>query len=174
MNNWIPKNKIVEFAATIALFSVILYSIGLLIVFREIKKIEDFYRNTESESSKEERFLTIKSIAEANSESIQALRDFFVRKGDEVKFIEQIEGVARASGIKFEISSIDVKANQEDLFKEDVDVKISVEGSWKDIVYLINKLEKMSFGVLINEINLDANIVGSWIGSIDLVLFREK
>src|SRR3990167_1200065 len=56
MNNWVPKNKIVKFAAVTALFSVILYFGGLFIVSEKIKKIEDDYHSTESDSYKEEKF----------------------------------------------------------------------------------------------------------------------
>lgn len=174
MNNWIPKNKIIKFAGAAALFGIALYFIGLFVVFGEANKLKNLYQNTESESSKEEKFLAIKSITEANKESLQTLEDFFVKKDDEVKFIEQIETTARTSAIKFEIVSIDVKANQPNSFEENVSVKVSAGGGWGDIMSFINKLEKMPFGVLIGNINLDANVPGSWAGSIEFVIFREK
>lgn len=174
MNNWIPKNKVIRSAIAAAVFSILLYFVGLLVISNEIKKIEDFYRDTDSESFKEEKFWAVKSIAEANEESIQTLRDFFIQKGDEVKFIEKIEEIARASSIKFEISSIDVKTNQEDSFKEDVSVKMKIEGSWKDVVYFIDKLNKIPFGVSIEKVNLDANTPGNWSGFVEFIIFREK
>lgn len=174
MNSWIPKNKIVKFAVTITLFSIALYFIGLFIVFREIKKIENFYHSTESEFSKEEKILAIKSIAEKNKESIQTLRDFFIQKDDEVKFIEQIEKIAKSADLKFEIISINVKSNQGDSFKEDVDVKMRIEGSWRNILYFVDKLGKVYFGVSVQNINLDTNPPGHWSGFIEFIVFREK
>jgi Tfp pilus assembly protein PilO len=174
MNNWIPKNKIIKFAGAFALLSIALYFVALFIVFGEAKKLENFYQNTETESSKAERFLAIKSATEANKEQIQTLEDFFVKKDDEVKFIEQIEAIAGTSGIKFEIASIDVKADQPNSFEENVSVKVSVEGGWNEIISFINKLEKMPFGVLIGNINLDAKGSGNWAGSVESVVFREK
>ena len=174
MGNWIPKNKIVRFAAIAALFSMVLCFSGLFIVFREIKKVENLYNDIESESFKEKKFWVIRSIAETNKEVIQTLRGFFIQKGDEVKFIEQIEEIARGSAIKFDIISIDIKANQEDSFKEDVGVKMKMEGSWENVISFVNKLEKMPFGVLINNINLDADIPGHWSGFVEFIIFREK
>ncbi len=174
MNNWIPKSKVVRFAAIIALFSIILYFVGLLIVLNEINKVKNFYSDTSSESFKEEKFWAIKSIAEANSGPIQTLRDFFIQKGDEVKFIEQIEGVAKTSSIKSEISSIDVAADGADPSKEDVDVKMNAEGSWKNMMLFLDGLEKMPFGVSIDKVNLDANVPGNWSGSVEFIVFREK
>jgi Tfp pilus assembly protein PilO len=174
MSNWIPKSKIIKFAAGTSLFGVALYFIALFVVLGEAKNLKNFYQNTESESSKEEKFRIINSIVETNKDSIQILENFFVKKDDEIKFIEQIEAVARISGIKFEIASIDAGANQPDSFKEDVDVKIAVEGGWREIMSFVNKLEKMPFGVLIENVSLDAKAPGIWTGSVKFVIFREK
>jgi hypothetical protein len=176
MNNWIPKNKIVKFAVIIVSLSILLYFAGLWIVFNETKKIENFYRDTNSNLFKEERFWAIKSIAEINKEPIQTLRNFFVQKGDEVKFIEQTEGAAKASAIKFETSSINVNAdsNSKNSFKENIDIRMNVEGSWGNIISFMDKLEKLPFGVFIQNINLDANVPGRWSGFIEFIIFREK
>ena len=163
-----------KFAVVTAICSVLLYFIGLLIVLNEIKKVENFYSDTNSESFKEEKFWAIKSIAENNKESIQTLKDFFVQKDDEVKFIEQIEGVAKASSLKFETSSIDVRTDVKNSFKEDIYMKMNVESSWGNIIYFIDKLEKMPFGVSIGNINLEANVPGNWSGSVEFLIFREK
>lgn len=173
MNNWIAKNKIISLGI-VAAFSLILYLVSLFNVFGEIKKIEDSYHNSEPELSKEKKFVAIKYITESNKESIQTIRDFFIKKGDEVAFIKQIENIARASSIKSEISSIDIKENQSESLKEDVKIKMSVEGSWLNVMSFISKLEKMSFGVLIQNINLDANAPGHWTGSVGFNIFREK
>lgn len=174
MNNWIPKNKTIKSIIILTLFNIALYFFSLFVVLVEIKKVENFYSNTESESFKEQKFETIKSIAEANKESIQSLRGFFIQKGDEVRFIEQIEKIAQTSSINFEIISIDVKPNQTDSFKENVNIKMGIDGTWKDIMLFINKLEKMNFGVLIENVNLDVKNPGNWVGFIDFVIFREK
>jgi hypothetical protein len=174
MNNWIPKNKIIKFAGATTLFSAALYFVFLFVVFGEAQKLGNFYQNTETESSKEERFLAIQSIVEINKEPLQTLENFFVKKDDEVKFIEQIEAMAGTSGIKFEITSLDVKPNQTDSFKEDVSIKMNVEGGWKGIMSFVNRLEKMPFGVLIEDVNLDAKAPGDWTGSVGFVVFREK
>jgi Tfp pilus assembly protein PilO len=174
MNSWIPKNKITKLATTVALFSVVLYFSGLFIVFSEIKKMENTYNSTESDSYKEKKIAFIKSITETNKESIQTLQNFFIQKGDEVKFIEQIEKIAKESAVKFEISSIDVKVSQTNSFKEDVDVKVKLEGSWRDVIYFMDKLEKMPFGVSVEDVNLNINTRNDWSGSVEFIVFREK
>ncbi|PIR39938.1 MAG: hypothetical protein COV33_02470 [Candidatus Zambryskibacteria bacterium CG10_big_fil_rev_8_21_14_0_10_34_34] len=174
MNNWIPKNKTIMFAVALASLSIVLYFSGLFIVLREIKKIETAFYSTESDFYKEEKIRVIKSITEINKESIKELQDFFIKKGDEVKFIEQIENAARSFDVDFEIISINVKENKTVSFKEDVILKIKLEGSWKEVASFLNKLERMPFGVSIESINLEADIPGKWSGLVEFIVFREK
>ena len=106
-------------------------------------KIENLYHDINSESSKEEKFWAIKSIAEANKEPVQTLRDFFIQKGDEVKFIEIIEGVAKASSVKFEIASIDVRAVKDASFKEDINSKLARYFYAVDIVFHVAAMARI-------------------------------
>jgi hypothetical protein len=174
MNNWIPKNKIVKFSAVVAFLSIVLYFGGLFIVLKETKKVENFYNDTESEFSKEKKFWVVKSITDTNAEVIQTLKNFFVQKNDEVKFIEQIEVVGKSSAIKFDISSIDIESTPGDSFKEDIEVKMMIGGSWEGIMRFVDKLEKMPFGVLVGNMNLDSDGSGYWSGSVEFTIFREK
>lgn len=174
MKNWIPPKKLLMFIMATMTVCVILYFISLFVVLIEIKKIEDYYSNTESKSGKEERTRILRSIAETNKENIQALRGFFVQKGDEVRFIEQIEATGRKSGIQFEISAIDVKGNQIKNFKEDITVKMNIQGSWENVINFIDILEKMNFGVSIQNLNLDTKISNDWSGTVEFIIFREK
>ncbi len=179
MNNWIPKNNIMRFAIIMALFSVILYFSGLFFVTDKIKKIEDDYRGAESVSYKMDKIRIIKSTTETNKEILQPLQDFFIQKGDEVKFIERIENIARTSSVKFKIISIDIKktgkkTSKPDSFKENIDLKVRLEGSWQKVVSFMDKLEKMPFGVSIENIRLDTNASSGWSGLVEFIIFREK
>lgn len=174
MQNWIPKKPVLLFTVSAAVFAVLLYITSLVVVWLEIKRIEDYYKTNESKSSIEEKTRILKSIAESNKYYIDILRNFFVKKGDEVKFIEQIENTAKESEIKFEISLIDVKPNQVKNFKEDVTVRMNIEGSWDSIMLFVDRLEKMEFGVSVQNLNLDTKLESGWSGFVEFTLFREK
>lgn len=174
MKNWIPTNKFISSATTVAIFSMVLYFGSLSIVLWEIKKVENLYKNTESGFAKEEKSRLIKSIVEANKEDIQILRNFFVQKGDEVKFIEQIEEIGRKSGVTFEIFSIDVKGKEASSFKEDLSVKMNLRGSWSNVISFVDMLQKTYFGVAFQNINVNSDSLGHWSGSVEFIIFREK
>lgn len=174
MNNWIPKNKTIKLSISAAFLSLLVYLGGLFFVWRQTQEVTDLYETVESRSSQGEKFRVIKSITEANQETIQTLRNFLVRKGGEVEFIEQIETVAKNSGVKFEIFSINTEADQASSLKENIKVKIELESSWKNIIAFIDKLEKLPFGVLISSFSFDTSGKGYWSGSVEIIAFKEK
>lgn len=174
MNNWIPKNKILRFAAGLAVLGLVVYLAGVMVILMKTKKVESSYSNTESDLFKEQKFWAIKSVTDANEEPIKYLKDFFVRSGDEVFFIEKIEEMARISNINLEIVSIDIKPNQTDLFEEEVLVKIKVGGTWNGVMLFVDKLERMDFGVVTEDINLDAETAGNWVGAIEFIFIKNK
>jgi len=136
------------------------------------KSVKDLYQNSESKSSNEGKYLALKSLAEANKDDIAALRNFLIQKGDEVKFIEAIEEMATSSGIVYEITSIDVKPQNG--FKEDISVRMNVDGSWQRIMSFIDKLEKTSFGITVQSLNVDHLLDKGWNGVIEFTIYREK
>lgn len=174
MKNWIPKKTLIVASCIGAGLSIAAYILGLFLVRSEIGKIEGYYSNSESKLGREKRVSAIKSASETYKNEISALRNFFIQKGDEVKFIEKIEEAAKTSGLKFEISALDVKPNQPKSIKEDVSVRINTEGGWQATMNFLDKIEKMNFGVSVNEVNLDAKSSGVWSGFVEFVVFRNK
>ena len=88
--------------------------------------------------------------------------------------LEQIEDIGRRSSIRFKIDSIDVASNQVKNSKEDVFVKMKIEGSWHNIMAFVDTLEKTTFGVSVQDLNLDVTDSSGWSGSIGFVVFRER
>lgn len=167
------KNKFFKLFVIIAFLSIVLYLFGICFVFREINKAYNLYNNTESDFVKTRKFTAIKAIVQNNAVDIESLKNILVKKGDEVEFIKIIENEAKNTNIKFDIQSIDLEPLAENQFKENLKIKINFEGSWKNTLLFVDKLQKMPFGSQINRINLDANR-NVWTGSVEFFVFREK
>ena len=174
MKSWVPKKSLLSFFSIAAFLSVVLYCAGLFVAVGKIEKIEAYYSNMESASAQKERNQVLKLLVDANEGSIQILRNFFVKKEDEIAFIKQIEEIGRKASVRFEIQSIDISTKQENLVKEDVVVRLNTKSRWDAVINFIDTLEKMNFGVLIKTINLDANDKDNWSGRIEFLVFREK
>lgn len=173
-NNWIPKNKTVKLAIVVASLSLLLYLVSVFLVSQKIKQVENLYGDTESKFFKEKKIQAIKSIAEKNSSAIITLRNFFIGKNNEANFIEQIEKTAQDSGLDFKIQSINVKEDNESNLKEDLISRINIEGNWEQMIIFIDSLEKLPFGVIISNLDLDVNSKNHWSGFVEFIVFKEK
>lgn len=173
MNSWIPKKNIVRVTMIIAGLITLAYFVCLLVLFNKAREINTAHQDINSDSFKQEKFEAIKNIISNNTDSIQNVENFFVKKGDEVKFIEQIESLAGKFDLNFEMSSIEANIDPGNL-KEDIEMNIKISGSWSNVMKFINNLKKMPFGVSISQVNLDAERIGSWSGSLKAIVFREK
>ncbi len=173
MSHWIPKNKILILVATILGLSVVLYIFGIFLVKSKINSIKSAYTASESKFVQEERREIINEILKSRSAEIEKLRRFFVAKGDEVVFIEKIESLARENGLLFEIDTIS-QSTAGTNNKQDIIIKMDIEGGWHNVMTFIKDLETMPFGVAISSIELDAKAKSGWSGFIEFAVFREK
>ena len=174
MKKLIPKKSFLTFSFVTTGISVVVYVLGLLFVYGQIGKIESYYNNSESRSGREARVRAIKAAAEKYDKETESLRKFFIQKGDEVRFIEQIESAAKDSGIKFEIVSLNVRDGDNKSIKEDVLVRMAIEGSWQQTISFIESIQKMEFGVSVEEVGIDAGRPGLWSGFVEFLVFRNK
>lgn len=174
MKNWIPKKQYLTFSIVLAIFCFILYVGGLFSVWSQLGEMEAFYNDSDSKSARYEKAKAIKSIADSEKDYIAILRGFFIKKENEVDFIEKIEEVGSTAGIKFDIFSIDSKSAKDESVKEDLMVRVNVEGDWEKILLFADTLEKMPFGISIQNLRVDAKDGKSWSGTIELIAYKEK
>lgn len=174
MSNWIPNQKVLIFTSVGALFCILIYFGGLSFLLSEIGKIEQTYTEAALKINQRERAQTLKLVAETYEEDLTTLRNFYLRKGDEVVFIEETESLARQSGLDFEIVSINPILTTEAEFKEDIELRVGIEGSWRQIMNFLEQLEKASFGVSVENVSIDATAPGEWSGFVEFIVFREK
>jgi len=174
MSELIPKKNKFLFALALATFGLLVYLAGLFIVQGKIGEIETLYKDTESDVFKEERVRVLTKEALEHADDIELVRSFFVKPGDELHFIETIEELGKETGVSFDLGSIGgEKVEQSNPTKEDLNIRIEVEGSWANIVSFSHGLERLSFGSEIKSMELNAD--GSrWSGFINLVVFKEK
>lgn len=159
--------------ALMAFICLTVYFGGILYIQKELVKIKTSHEDIESEIYKKERIKALETLVMNNTDSIENLRNFFVRKDDEVKFIEYIEGTAKISGVDFEISTITSKTEEIGIPKEDILVRVAVRGAWNSVMKFIDTMEKGNFGVLIREVEMDNNSSGGWFASILLNFYKE-
>lgn len=173
MNSWVPKTNTKIFTALFLLLSISVYSFMFFVTKSKIDSIELAYSNTASSIAREEDARKIKSVAEENSGDIDFLMKYFVAKGDEVVFIEDVESLAKDSGIKFIITSITpVKAPGENSESKEISVKVNIEGAWSSMMSFLDGLEKLPFGVSVLSFSLDKSGGKGWSGNVEFIVFN--
>lgn len=144
MNQYIPDKKILRFsiaAATISLLGMVLA--GWLLSSR-MSLLNSEIRKTQEMSGSVEQAFKIKGQLNELDEEVKLLDSFFVKKGEEVAFIESVEKLASSTGVKLEIKNITVDSkNNSKSFKEDILVSMSSRGSYAGISSFFRKLESM-------------------------------
>jgi hypothetical protein len=174
MNRWMPKKRIMYLTIGVTASLCAIYLLSFYFVNRNINKIADSYKNSDSESSKTERVWMIKALVESNKEYIEKTRQFFISKDGEVEFIKQIESIAKNSLVDFSIKSIDVLPNSGQNFFDDVKVSINFEGNWVQVTTFVNSLENMKVGTKTKSLTLESNAKDLWRGSIEFISHKEK
>lgn len=173
MNSWVPKTNIVIVAVALLCLSALVYGGALFVINKKVASIELAYSNTANTLALEEEARTLKVVADENYEKIDFVNKYFVEKGDELVFIEDIESVAKNLNIKFSIASITpVKPSSEGGESKEISVKMNMEGSWNSIASFVDRIEKLSFGVLVQNFSIDKQSGGVWGGSIEFLVFN--
>ncbi len=173
MNLWVIKMNKRIFAGLLLLVSISIYCVGFFITNSKINAIESAYSNTASTIALQEEARKIRVITEENAEEIEMLSKYFVPKGDEVVFIEDVESLAKNSGIKFDITSIaPIKVQGDSAESKEISVKMNIEGSWNSMISFFDGLEKLPFGISTQSFSLDKPSGASWKGSLEFLVFN--
>lgn len=92
------------------------------------------------------------------------VRTRFVRPGDIVGFLEELEQSGRALGSTVTVTSV-AQAN-----KETITVALSIEGSFDAVMRTLGALEYGTHAVRTNSVTLDRSLEGSWraVGTFEL------
>ena len=152
-------------------------SVGYYLLFdntrKETEKASTLSSKIDLGSQRSGRLSGLQSaVKETESERAQ-LTSFFLPTGSEVSFIEQVESLAKASGLSEKTSNVSEVPGRVGGTKI-VQVQIMVTGSWSNVIYFLGQLENSPYKLDIRNISLLEQSSGSkktpstWAGSFDI------
>jgi len=122
--------------------------------------------------------------------SIDSLQTFFVGSDSVVVFIEKVENLARNVGVKLVTQNVaeDDASSLKDDFKKSLKLKVSVSGSWKNILKLTALLENLPYKISLDNITISSdgaiissdeklsktNTTPTWSGVLELSVLKLK
>lgn len=173
MNSWIPNKKIIVASSLTLFVCIVVYISFFILLKRKVHSIEVAYSNTASILSLEEQARVNRFIALENKDNIDFINQYFIERGDEVLFIEDIEKYARSLNLKFDIVSISpVKPTSSEVAIKETLVKMNLEGSWQNLIVFLDGLYKLPFGVSVQNFGFDKASNGIWGLTIEFVVFN--
>lgn len=87
---------------------------------------------------------------------IDSVNGYFITKDEEVRFIENIESLARENKLEVEISSINIEKDQ-NIQKDGLEylvIKVNTRGSWEGTYKFFGLIEMMPYHIFINKFSI--------------------
>ncbi len=102
-----------------------------------------------ADRQKNDALQAIKQSLNENKDFISQIDSFFVAPDGVVSFITFLEKLGSDSGVKINIGSVAVNPDSKDPndFKENLSLKLEIEGTWQNVVYFLSRLENLPYRV---------------------------
>lgn len=144
----------------VVLLLLLFVMVGYYFLFDLIKsknqKVSIFSQEIDLYLERESMRRTTEKTAEELSEKIQKLDSYFLHKDEVVPFIESIENAGGKSGVVVDIVSVDVTndptVNNSDRKDEMMDLRLSVKGSWGNVINFISYVENLPYKVDVSNV----------------------
>ncbi len=116
--------------------------------------ISSMLNDADRELKKDEFLLKTKLILNENADSISKLDSYFVQRDQAPKFIENIEDLARNLGVDLNVAyvSVEDETRNKDDFKELLNMRVEVVGSWGRVMSFVSSIENLPYRVLIKNV----------------------
>lgn len=98
----------------------------------------------------------IRSSYQKIKPDIDSVNGYFITNSEEVRFIENIESLAKENKLEVEISAINIDKNP-DLAKNGLEylvLKVNTKGSWEGIYKFLNSLEVLPYHISISKFSI--------------------
>ncbi len=177
---------------TIILFEIII-CIFFIFIFEDIKNknenISVIKNNILVQTEKQKYTANMLKMIKNTDSNIAKVNSSIIQKEDDIKFIENIEGIARKNGVKIEINTLSFRddpiltSNNLTMFI----VKSTISGNWLGIYSFIYELESLPLKIKIDKLSLFSSIeqmadvrlkpgalIKSWQGTFELSVLKYK
>jgi hypothetical protein len=105
---------------------------------------------------RDERLQSVKNLMSETKDQREKIAKIFVQADGSVDFIETVESLGKAAGVKVEIGSVGIDASRNKIGSSTESFRFSVktEGGWANVIHLLGLLESMPFKVSFDNVAL--------------------
>lgn len=129
-----------------------------------------------ADRQKNDALQAIKQSLNENKDFISQIDSFFVAPDGVVSFITFLEKLGSDSGVKINIGSVAVNPDSKDPndFKENLSLKLEIEGTWQNVVYFLSRLENLPYRVQFDSATISLQGVSDGINFKDSGALRKR
>lgn len=148
--------KIFITTAILAILSFLIYGFLFWDIRIKNQKISTLSQQEESDIKKDNSLRGIRDSLESNKIELEALNSYFLRPDGIVDFIEFLEDLGEKSGIALTIGGVSTELDPKvkDDFKEILRLRLETSGSWNEIFYFLNALERLPYAIRVDNFSV--------------------
>lgn len=178
MNNRTTKVLIVSIL--IALVCIIALYIEFRIVTALNDKSDTLKESLVNAQVQSLKLESLRAVAISGSAELDKIENYIVSAGKEIELVQQIENLAKNSGLEYSTDLIEKKEGV-DTTKDMLHIKILTNGSWSTSRKFISLIEHLPYNVRINELDMiksgestGSTTVPTWRTNVDFSVVQKK
>jgi Tfp pilus assembly protein PilO len=121
---------------------------------------------------KDSRLNSLRSVIKDTQVQRQQLVTFLLSSDAEISFIEQIEALAKNSGLTEKTNNVSSVAGGADAIKT-LQMQIGTTGSWNNTLYFLSQVENLPFDVHVQGVSIN-KASSSWTATFDINVTETK
>lgn len=168
-----PTKKEFYIAISLATLGVLVFIIFSVVTFKEVGKVGDEISKTDNMEKGLENAIKIKKQMSELGNQTQTLDSFFVKSGEEAYFLEELDKLAKANGVKLATDSVGVKPVSDNSNFETLNTTIRYEGNFENVINFLRLVQDMPKSTLLSSVELRGND-GFWSGTASLSVYKIK
>jgi hypothetical protein len=145
----------------------LLYYFGLNDIRDKNNNIYVLKNNLSSQVEKQRYMSSMEQMIENTDTNITKINTSIIQKGEDVKFIEEIEGIAKDNNLIINIDSLSVEENTSFVSSglAILKVKANMSGGWAGVYSFLSQIESMPFRIKIDKFALISNVDQVMVGT---------
>lgn len=157
MNHKHAHNSLLILAVVVSLLTVSLYVYMYVAVDTQTDKVVKARDVQATQAMDEKQVGELKTLFGHSEPGRKTLRDLFVRKGEEVTFIESLEALGDQTGADVNIVSINEDKNVSNPNIGTLKARVEASGSWSQISKVLVLIETMQKSIEVDSVRINSS-----------------
>jgi len=118
------------------------------------------YEQLSLDERRDEQLRGVRALLRDTEAEQQEIDSYFVGADGIVQFLEELESLTRSTHAELEITSVDVKVEEESTSAlEELSIILSVAGSWREVTTYLARLEALPYPITVSSVQFTQTVI---------------